>query len=135
EALETLQNGANEQPAPGSAGPAAPPPGYDNDSLAVFAKPLQDIDQTPLEKLSRLSYVRAAAWIVAFLAEALQHAHGRGILHREVKPSNILMGADGQPMLLDFNLSQRLNSGRAQAAAALGGTVAYMAPEHLRALA
>src|SRR5262249_55743282 len=42
---------------------------------------------------------------------------------------------DGQPMLLDFNLAQNLQSGLAQAHATLGGTVAYMAPEHLRALA
>jgi serine/threonine protein kinase/Tfp pilus assembly protein PilF len=82
-----------------------------------------------------LSYVRAAAWLVARLAEALQHAHDRGVLHRDVKPSNVLLAADGQPMLLDFNLAQSQAGPQAQAAATLGGTVAYMAPEHLRALA
>jgi serine/threonine protein kinase/tetratricopeptide (TPR) repeat protein len=85
--------------------------------------------------LSRYSYVQAASWIVARLAEGLQHAHERGVLHRDIKPSNILVGADGQPMLLDFNLAHNVNSDQAQAAATLGGTVAYMAPEHLRALA
>ncbi len=85
-----------------------------------------------LALLGRLRYDRAAAWLVARLAEALQHAHDRGVLHCDVKPSNILLGADGQPMLLDFNVARR----RDQATAAtLGGTVAYMAPEHLRALA
>jgi len=88
-----------------------------------------------LPHLAGLNYVRASVWIIARLAEALQHAHERGILHRDIKPSNVLLGADGQPMLLDFNLSQSLGGGQAQAAAALGGTVAYMAPEHLRALA
>jgi tetratricopeptide (TPR) repeat protein len=86
-----------------------------------------------LPQLERLSYVQAAAWVVARLAEALQHAHGRGVLHRDVKPSNVLLGGDGQPMLLDFNLAQ--SPANAQAHATLGGTVAYMAPEHLRALA
>jgi serine/threonine protein kinase/Tfp pilus assembly protein PilF len=79
------------------------------------------------------SYVEATAWIVMCLAEALQHAHERGVLHRDIKPSNVLLTADGQPMLLDFNLAQQTQDG--QHAATLGGTVAYMAPEHLRALA
>jgi tetratricopeptide (TPR) repeat protein len=72
--------------------------------------------------------------VVARLADGLQHAHQRGVLHHDIKPSNILLGSDGQPMLLDFNLSRRLHDEAAQAAAVLGGTVTYMAPEHLRAL-
>src|SRR5262249_5632394 len=97
--------------------------------------PGQPRDQGPLALLSSFSFVRAAVWIVARLAEGLQHAHLRKVLHRDIKPSNVLIGADGQPMLLDFNLSQNLCSDQAQAEATLGGTVAYMAPEHLRALA
>jgi serine/threonine protein kinase/tetratricopeptide (TPR) repeat protein len=88
-----------------------------------------------LELLSGQSYVQAAVWIVARLAEGLQHAHERGVLHCDVKPSNVLLGADGQPMLLDFNLAQQLHGDQCRAQATLGGTVAYMAPEHLRALA
>ncbi len=96
--------------------------------------------------LRGLDYVRASVWIVARLAEGLQHAHQRGVLHRDIKPSNVLLTADGQPMLLDFNLAAPLTlpsppseggEGRVRGAgaAALGGTVAYMAPEHLRAVA
>ncbi len=90
---------------------------------------------SPLAALERLSYAGVAAWVVARLAEGLQHAHQRNVLHRDIKPSNILMGCDGQPMLLDFNLAQNQNYDQAKAEATLGGTVAYMAPEHLRALA
>jgi serine/threonine protein kinase len=90
--------------------------------------------QTPLQMLGRLSYVRAVAWIVARLAEGLQHAHERGVLHRDIKPSNTLLGADGQPMLLDFNLARSAHHDEACSSAIRGGTVAYMAPEHLRAL-
>jgi serine/threonine protein kinase/Flp pilus assembly protein TadD len=88
-----------------------------------------------LRLLSAFSYAQTAAWIVARLAEGLQHAHERGVLHRDIKASNILVGADGQPMLLDFNLAHHVKRDQAQAAATLGGTVAYMSPEHLRALA
>jgi len=93
------------------------------------------VGQTPLAALSKLDYVRASAWIILRLAEALEHAHQRGVLHRDIKPSNVLLGEDGEPMLLDFNLAQKLHGPHAQAMATLGGTVAYMAPEHLRALA
>jgi serine/threonine protein kinase/Tfp pilus assembly protein PilF len=88
---------------------------------------------TPLSKLRNLSYVRASAWLIACLADALEHAHHRGILHRDIKPSNILVSSEGQPLLLDFNLAQADEGSAGQAV--LGGTVAYMAPEHLRALA
>jgi len=87
----------------------------------------------PLERLKSLSYVQAVVWIVGRLAEALQHAHERGIYHRDVKPSNILIGADGEPMLLDFNLATSIHTDAGKAT--VGGTVAYMAPEHLRAMA
>jgi hypothetical protein len=43
--------------------------------------------------------------IGAKLAEALEYAHGRGILHRDIKPANVLIGADGWPKLADFNIS------------------------------
>jgi serine/threonine protein kinase/Tfp pilus assembly protein PilF len=93
------------------------------------------VGETPLAAWSKLDYVRASAWIILRLAEALEHAHQRGVLHRDIKPSNVLLGADGEPMLLDFNLAQKQHGPHAQAMATLGGTVAYMAPEHLRALA
>jgi serine/threonine protein kinase/tetratricopeptide (TPR) repeat protein len=89
--------------------------------------------------LAKRSYVRAIAWWGARLAEALQHAHERGVLHRDVKPSNVLVTADGLPLLLDFNLAWEPflveEGGDLRQPANLGGTLAYMAPEHLEALA
>src|SRR5438132_962166 len=120
EALAAVGN-----PAVAAAEPAA-------DSGAVAAK-TEDAGSDFLANLSKDSYVRAAAWLTSLLADALQHAHERGVLHRDIKPSNVLLGADGQPMLLDFNLAQQTQAD--PASAMLGGTVAYMAPEHLRALA
>jgi serine/threonine protein kinase/Tfp pilus assembly protein PilF len=87
--------------------------------------------------LLKRSYPRAIAWWGARLAEALDHAHDRGVLHRDIKPSNVLVTSDGMPMLLDFNLAREpvLEDGTAAAPSTLGGTIDYMAPEHLQALA
>ncbi len=85
--------------------------------------------------LCESSYVRASAWIMARLAEGLEHAHSRGLLHRDLKPPNILVAADGTPMLLDFNLaadSVEPTDDEAEKAK-MGGTLPYMAPEHLDA--
>jgi tetratricopeptide (TPR) repeat protein len=88
---------------------------------------------TARSTFARLPYARALAWWGARMAEALAHAHERGVLHRDVKPSNVLVTADGLPMLLDFNLARDPRSDAG--GPSLGGTVAYMAPEHLDALA
>jgi serine/threonine protein kinase/tetratricopeptide (TPR) repeat protein len=127
-ALETVQNPTPERASQVAEG------GPGNATGSSFFDP-RSTPSAPLAILGGLSYVRAAAWIVARLAEAVQHAHQRGVLHRDIKPSNILLGADGQPMLLDFNVAQNLRNAREKAVADLGGTVAYMAPEHLRAVA
>ena len=86
--------------------------------------------------LAGRSYARAIAWWGARLAEALEHAHDRGVLHRDIKPSNVLLTDDGMPMLLDFNLAGEpwLDDPGVELAK-LGGTLDYMAPEHLEALA
>jgi tetratricopeptide (TPR) repeat protein len=80
------------------------------------------------------SYVRAVAQIGACLADALQFAHERSLVHMDVKPSNVLITADGQPMLLDFHLARPPLTAGDPAPAWLGGTAAYLAPEQRAAL-
>ncbi len=84
-----------------------------------------------LHQLAGYSYAQAVLWMASRLADGLHHAHERGILHRDLKPANILLTDEGQPMLLDFNLSADLKSDAHRAT--VGGTLPYMAPEHLEA--
>jgi len=85
-----------------------------------------------LQTLGDMSYVQALLWLGNRIADALAHAHERGILHRDLKPANILLTDQG-PMLLDFNLAADTKSSTQASAARLGGTLPYMAPEHLEA--
>jgi serine/threonine protein kinase/Flp pilus assembly protein TadD len=70
--------------------------------------------------------------MISQLAEGLAHAHERGIVHSDLKPANVLITDDAVPMLLDFNLSSDAASYQ-KATLFVGGTLPYMAPEHLLA--
>lgn len=85
----------------------------------------------PLEQLGKMDVAAFILWFANRVASALAHAHDRGIVHGDIKPANILLRNDGEPALIDFNLSQ---SAAAPAAQIVGGTLPYMAPEQLRSL-
>lgn len=74
-----------------------------------------------------------AAELVSKIARAVQHAHSRGVLHRDLKPGNILLDAEGEPWLTDFGLAKftTVESGLTATADQLG-TPHYMAPEMAR---
>ncbi len=77
---------------------------------------------------------RAGARLMAAVSRAVHHAHQRGILHRDLKPRNILIDPAGQPQITDFGLAKRMEEGSdlTQSGAVLG-TASYMAPEQARA--
>ncbi|MFG2994532.1 protein kinase [Streptomyces sp. NPDC048257] len=67
--------------------------------------------------------------IGADISSALDHVHARGVIHHDVKPSNILLGEEGAPHLADFGLSRTVHDHSHSAPDTLVGTLAYMAPE------
>ncbi len=106
----------------------------------VEGKPLSGLiprDGLPLETALRYAVQ---------IADALAHAHERGIVHRDLKSANVVITGDGRPKVLDFGLAKRLRETRTQDATqsvvslaeggaggvALSGTLRYMAPEVLR---
>ncbi len=80
-------------------------------------------------------FATALCRIAAALADALQFAHDRNLVHFDLKPENILLAAGGAPMLLDFHLAQGPIGPGDCPIGPLGGTLQYMAPEQRAALA
>src|SRR5262249_4716346 len=78
--------------------------------------------------------VAARAGLVARVADAVQHAHDRGVIHRDLKPANILVDEAGQPKVLDFGVARVIDADPLTAAGLprpgqLVGTPNYMSPE------
>ena len=107
-----------------------------DDCIATSAMQWMHEGELPVEQprhrwrnaFRRQTYVDGVLKIAIQMAEALEAAHEQGILHGDLKPSNVLLTPEGRPLLLDFNLSQDfvLSPG------VCGGTLPYMPPEYLR---
>lgn len=89
----------------------------------------------PREALAQAPYAAAVCWMGSCLADALQYAHERSLLHLDLKPSNVLLAADGQPLLLDFHLALHPLPVGGTAPEGLGGTLEFMSPEQRAAYA
>lgn len=91
------------------------------------------IESPTRNALAAASWPEIVCWVGVRLASALAYAHDRGVLHRDVKPANVLVSAEGAPKLVDFNVSTSSKLDGASPSAYFGGSLAYMSPEHLEA--
>ncbi|MFQ5945316.1 MAG: protein kinase [Anaerolineae bacterium] len=66
------------------------------------------------------------------ICEALEYAHQRGIVHHDLKPENVMFGADGRTVVTDFGLARILGQAQTSPERALSGTLAFLAPERVR---
>jgi eukaryotic-like serine/threonine-protein kinase len=78
-----------------------------------------------------ITYPEIGAMVVLQVCRALAHAHAAGILHRDVKPENIMIRSDGIVKLMDFGISHMVDLERLTVTGQLLGSPAYMAPEHV----
>jgi len=95
---------------------------------------MEYVDGRPLDRYCRENECSLDAILNVFLriCDAVQYAHSRAVIHLDVKPSNILVKADGTPMLLDFGVAKHLEKQQPALQTQRRYTPAYAAPEQLR---
>ena len=80
--------------------------------------------------MPKLPYATRVAYLLARIADALEYSHINGVVHQDIKPSNILLDEAGNPLLTDYGIARDL--GLAAHSATSGGTPHYMSPEQAR---
>ncbi|RNC81644.1 MAG: serine/threonine protein kinase [Phycisphaera sp.] len=99
---------------------------------------MEYIRGTPLSEYVKLRHctLQERLALVQKIADAVHHAHTRGVVHRDIKPANILVTEDGQPKILDFGVARSIgadidDSANMTRVGQLVGTVPYMSPEQV----
>ncbi len=107
----------------------------EHDGQKYFSMKLVEGDNLGEQLAALMHDPRAATALLVETAEAVHHAHMRGILHRDLKPANILIDAQGHPHVTDFGLAKRVEGDpEITQSGAIIGTPAYMSPEQTTGL-
>ena len=107
----------------------------ESDGQAFIALTLIDGETVSDLAGRRLLPIDEAVRIVAAAADALSHAHARGVIHRDVSGRNVMVASDGRVYVLDFGLALAVGLSRVSTSETALGTMAYMAPEALGGIA
>src|SRR4029078_5278599 len=106
--------------------------GREDDTLYIVTDFIDGANLNEWLTGKRLS-AREAATLVLKIAKALDHAHNAGVIHRDVKPGNIMLDRNGEPYVIDFGLARReVGELTMTADGQVLGTPAYMSPEQAR---
>jgi serine/threonine protein kinase/ribosomal protein S27E len=103
--------------------------GREGDAVFIVSDLIRGLSLSDLLTGKRFSRQEAAELCMT-LADALEHAHRKGVIHRDLKPSNVMIDSDGTPFLMDFGLAKReAEEVTMTTEGQIIGTPAYMSPE------
>ena len=106
--------------------------GRDDDRLYIVSDFVDGVDLSEWLSAKRMTFQEAVRFC-GLVADALEHAHQKGVVHRDLKPGNIMLGENNAPLVMDFGLAkQDVGEVTMTMDGRIIGTPAYMSPEQAR---
>ena len=100
-----------------------------NDLLYIVMKLVEGLPLSSIAKVAGPLSIPVVRYIVRYVADALSYAHGEGVVHRDVKPANIMVDRRGNVIVMDFGIAKAADDANLTRTGLVIGTPAYMSPE------